>query len=466
MWIRRLLPALAALALLPAAPALADPPWSAPATIAAGIPAVSEPTIGFGASGLAVLSARLSTEANGVPSHGFTRLFGQQPGGGFAGRARLVLAGPPAPYGANRLALLRVPLAAGDRTIRDLDDAPRSSLGYSYGRSGGPLEVQVEGYRRLTTRADRFSGAIAANARGDVIAAWVEHLRGRDHLVAAVRRAGGAFGRPAVIGGTGTFGGVSVAVSPQGDLLVAYQRSTRSSAGGPIVRRVEARVRRARHDWGTPQRLGASSGFSAIDTAATEGGRMVVAWGTQDGGEEAGTPWIVRTALRPSGPHAFHSTQELERSQGIERPAGAVVAALAPDGAATVAWSSIAGANFPYIYPARVATAPPGAARFGPFQTLSPSAAVGDVAVDDRGDALVVAATLPIPGDNQTSDQVFASVRPAGAAAFAIPELISAPERARLPQAAFNPVTHQPAVVWVSAPQGATQTLRYSARTG
>ena len=465
MWILRLATTLAAVALLPAAPALADPPWSAPATITAGIPAVSEPTIGFGSSGLAVLSARLSTEANGFPSHGFTRLFGQQPGGGFAGRARLALAAPPAPYGASRLALLRVPLAEGDRTIRDSDD-PRSSLGYSYGRSGGPLEVSVEAYRRFTTQADKFSGAIAATARGDAIAAWVEHLRGRDHLVAAVRRAGGAFGRPAVIGGTGTFSDVSVAVSPQGDLLVAYQRSTRSSARSPVVRRVEARVRRAGHNWGTPQRLGASSGFSVIDTAAAEGGRMVVAWGTQDGGEEANTPWIVRAAVRASGPHAFHTASELERTQGIERPAGTVATALAPDGTATVAWSGIAGASFPHIYPARVATATPGAARFGAMQTLSPSAAVGDVAVDDGGTALVVAATLPTPGNSQTTEQVFASVRPAGASAFAIPELISAPERARLPQAAFNPVTHQAAVVWVSAPQGTTHRLRYAVRAG
>ena len=465
MWICRLVPALAALALLPTAAALADPPWSAPATITAGIPAVSEPTIGFGASGLAVLSARLSTEADGVPSRGFSRLFGQRPDGSFAGRARLVLAAPPAPYATSRLAFLRVPLTEGNRAIGDFEH-PESSLGYSFGRSGGPLEVSVEAYRRFTTRADRFSATIAANAAGDVLAAWVEHLRGRDHLVAAVRRAGGVFGRPAVIGGTGAFSAVSVAVSPQGDLLVAYQRSTRSSARAPIVRRVEARVRRAGHSWGAPQRLGPSSGFSAIATAGAPGGRMVVAWGTQDGGEEAGTPWIVRAAVRASGPHAFHSATQLERSQGIERPAGEVAAAMAPDGTATVAWSGIAGASFPHVYPARVATATPGAARFGTPQTLSPSAAVGDVAVDERGSALVVAATLPVPGDSQTSDQVLASVRPAGAAAFGIPELISAPERARFPRAAFAPVTNRPAVVWVSAPQGATQRLRYAARTG
>jgi hypothetical protein len=465
MSILRLALAVAALALLPTSAALADPPWSAPITITAGIPAVSEPTIGFGASGLAVLSARLSTEANGFPSHGFTRLFGQQPGGGFVGRARLALAAPPAPYGSNRLALLRVPLAEGDRTIRDSDD-PRSSLGYSYGRSGGPLEVSVEGYRRFTTQADKFSGTIAANARGDVIAAWVEHLSGRDHLVAAARRAGGAFGRPAVIGGTGFFSAVSAAVSPEGDLLVAYQRSLPRRGHAPD-RRVEARVRRAGHNWSQAQRLGASSGFSEIATAATTASRMVVAWGTQDGGEEAGTPWIVHAALRTNAlTGGFSRVQELERSEGIERPAGTVAAAIAPDGTATVAWSGITGTSFPHLYPARVATTGGGKTPFGAPLTLAPSAAVGDVAVDADGTALVVAATLPVPGDNQTSDQVFASLRPAGAAAFAIPELISAPERARLPQAAFNPVTHQPAVVWVSAPQGATQRLRYAARTG
>ena len=454
----------ATLVLLPAAPAPADPPWSAPVTIAAGIPAVSEPTIGFASSGLAVLSARLSTEANGVPSHGFSRLFGQQPDGSFVGRARLVLAAPPAPYGANRLALLRVPLTAGERTVADLA-APASSLGYGYGRSGGPLEVSVEGYRRFTQRADPFSGAIAANARGDVVAAWVEHLRGRDHLVAALRRAGGAFGRPAVIRGSGTFSAASVAMSPDGDALVAYQRTTRRSRG-PIVRRVEARVRRAGHAWGAPQRLGASSGFSAIDTAAAAGGRLVVAWGTQDGGEEAGTPWIVRAAVRARGANTFQSAQELEHSQGVERPAGQVAAAMAPDGTATVAWSSIVGTGFPHVYPARVASATGDGASFGVVQTLALSAAVGDVTSDAQGNALVVAATLPTPGDNQTSDQVLASLRPAGAAVFAAPELISAPERARLPRAAFDPVTHRPAVVWVSAPQGATQRLRYAERSG
>ena len=51
---------------------------------------------------------------------------------------------------------------------------------------------------------------------------------------------------------------------------------------------------------------------------------MVVAWGTQDGGEEADTPWIVRAAVRASGPHAVphraRSSSAARASSG--RPAG------------------------------------------------------------------------------------------------------------------------------------------------
>jgi len=466
---RRHAPVLAALAalaiaLLPTAPATAAPPWSAPLTVTAGIPQAGEPTIGFGSSGRAVLSARLATEAQGVPSRGFTRLFGEQPDGTFAGRARIVLAAPPAPYASSRLALLRLPLAAGNLTIADLE-RPATSLGYSFARSGGPLEVAVGAPRRLTTRADRDSAAIAANPRGDVVAVWVEHLRGRDHLMAAVRRAGGAFGRPAVLAGTGYVSSPAVAVAANGDLLVSYQRSIPRS-GGPLQRRVEARVRRAGHSWGAAQRLGASSGFSDISAAAAADGRMVVAWGTQDIGEEANSPWIVRAAVRDGGPHVFHSARQLESSEGIERPAGRVAAAIGNDGAVTVAWSGITGASYPHLYPARATIAAAGEFRFGGAQTLAPSAAVGDVATDATGATYVIWATLPEIGDNQTTDQVFASLRRAGEPSFTAPEEVSPAERATLPRAAADPVSGRPAVVWVSRPQGAAQALRFAARTG
>jgi hypothetical protein len=407
-----------------------------------------------------VLSARLTTNAGGLPSRGFTRLFGQQPDGSFAGRARLVLAAPPVAWGRSRLALLRLPLAKGNATIADLEH-PQTSLGSSFGRCCGELEVDPGGYRRLTTRADRDSGAIAASQRGDVAAAWVEHLPGRDHLVVALRRPGQPFGRPSVIAGSGSISSASVAYGAGGDLLVAYQRSI--SGPGRADRRVEARVRRVGHGWGAAQRLGASSGFSEISTAAAPNGRMVVAWGTQDLGEEANTPWIVRAAQRRPGAHGFDAAQDLEKSAGISRPAGRVAAAMEPDGTATVAWSGIAGTTFPHTYPARVATAAP-SAPFAAAQTLSPDAAVEDAAMSDQATALVVWATLPEPGNEQTTDQVFASLRLAAEPAFAAPEAVGPAERATLARAAFDPATGRPAVVWVSRAGGVAQRLRFAAR--
>jgi hypothetical protein len=246
---------------------------------------------------------------------------------------------------------------------------------------------------------------------------------------------------------------------------VGYQRSIRPAGGGPVERRVEARVRRAGHSWGAPQRLGESSGFSEIAATAAADGRMVVAWGTQDIGEEANSPWIVRAAVRDGGPHVFHSARRLESSEGIARPAGRVATAIASDGAVTVAWSGIVGARFPHAYPAWVATARPGAFSFA-SQTLAPNAAVEDVTTDATGATLVVWATLAQIGDNQTTDALFASLRPGAAPAFSPPEEVAPAERASLPRAAFDPVTGRPAVVWVSRAPGTTQRLRFSARTG
>ena len=61
------------------------------------------------------------------------------------------------------------------------------------------------------------------------------------------------------------------------------------------------------------------------------------------------------------------------------------------------------------------------------LQTLAPNAAAGDIATDARGAAVVVWATLSIAGINQLTEQVFASVRPPGGAAFAAPEAVSRP---------------------------------------
>lgn len=177
----RLAFAAAVIAVVVTTPARAEGPWSSPSTVTVGNPQLAEPTIAFGGNGRGLLSARITTKAHGTPSRGFSRLFAQQVDGSFSGRGRLVLAAPPAVYGKTRSALLRLPLAKGDLTGADLDpgERPQSSMGYAFGRTDGTFSA----YRRLTTRADRTTGAIAADDRGDVAAVWVEHRAGRDQLL-------------------------------------------------------------------------------------------------------------------------------------------------------------------------------------------------------------------------------------------------------------------------------------------
>lgn len=440
-------------------PARAEGPWSPPSTVTVGNPQLAEPTIAFGGDGRGLLSARITTEADGVPSRGFSRLFAEQGDGSFSGRGRLVLAAPPAVYGKTRTALLRLPLAEGNLTAADLE-RPNSSMGYAFGRTDGTFSA----YRRLTTRADRTTGAIAAADRGDVAAVWVEHRAGRDQLLVAIRRPNRDFARPTVIAGSGYLSSPVLTWSAGGDLLVAYQRSV--TTGRRTERRVEARVRRAGHSWGAAQRLGRSSGFSDIAVAAAPNGRMVVAWGTQDLGIQADKPWIVRAAMRPAGPQSFRAAQQLDVGDLHERPVGRVAAAMAPNGTATVAWSRIA----------RTRSGPQAATanstlRFGAAQQLSPSGAVGDVAVSRDGNALVVWASPAHVLNDDTSAQVFASLRPARQRAFAAPEAVGPREGAHQPRAAFDPLTDRPAVVWIAQPgtpaqpESQTQLLRYSHRT-
>jgi hypothetical protein len=102
--------------------------------------------------------------------------------------------------------------------------------------------------------------------------------------------------------------------------------------------------------------------------------------------------------------------------------------------------------------------------RFGAPQELWPSAAAGDVAVGPDGTTLVVWATLPEPGNNQTSDQVFASLR-AQARTPLRPLRRSAPPGAHGRRAAFDPVTGRPAIVWIDqSSHGRTQDLRFARR--
>src|SRR5436190_19850014 len=222
--------------------------------------------------------------------------------------------------------------------------------------------------------------------------------------------------------------------------------------GRRSVREVDAFVARPRRGFGPRLIVGPQNGFTNIAAAVNRAGKAVVAWGTQDGGEEANTPWTVRAATLPAGARTFRPAQTLYVSQGIDRPAATVALGLTDAGIATVAWSGVSGTRPSFTYPVLASTSD-GAGRFGVPQEVAPNGALGDLALARDGRALLTWARVA-GGSYQITDQVFAALRPAGATAFGPPEAVAPPDVASEPHAAFDPVTGRPTVVWSARPNG------------
>jgi hypothetical protein len=445
--------ALAAAALLAPASTAVAASWSAPATLGPSGGSVIDPAIAFGSAAGPLISAGFRQDVGyspGLPLQTVTRLFA-----GTSQRAQVRLVAPPAAYGAARAAFLR-------RSPRDRDAAPTMTLGVSLGDvAGNPGR-----FRFLSSLAIPDSTAIAANDAGVVAVAWIEATRGIDgRLRLAVRRPGGRFARAVTVaagavgrptGGTVSGRGVALAVGGRGEVLVAYQRE-RGRA-----RTIEARVLGRR--LGRPQTLGPQRGLVDLSAAMAPNGRAIVAWGSQDVGEEANEAYRVYAAARSVGSSRFGAAQALDRGGPAIRPDGRVALAVGRDGAAIVAWSSPLGSYSAGPRSAvRVASAGP-RGRFGAQRELAPSGAVGDIAIGAGGAAIVV--WSQVAGEEEPLD-VIAALQPAGANAFGSPEAVSPPERASYPAAAFDPRSGQPVVVWAATPAGSQgQVLRMARRSG
>jgi hypothetical protein len=417
-------------------------PWSEPVSVGAPEFGSGDPAIAFARDGTSVLSTNAVARPNGVSTG---RLVIRAPDGTVtATRLPGQLAAEPVVYGRGRLALLYMRGSVGPRG--------RTRLSVSFGTTAAP----VSGLRPhvLATfapaQAELGGGpAIAVSGQGEVAVAWTEFLqRGRiqglgiHRLRLAVRPPGRAFGRPRTLAtASGVIQDAALAYGRTGDLLVAYgtervRERTR--------RTVQARLRRAHRAFGPAQVLGPHEGLLDLSAAMARSGRAAVAWGTQDGGEEAGVPYRIRAATRAPGSATFGRVQLLDSGGGVvERPYGALALGLGPDGSATVAWSNIAnGSN-----PVRVSIAGP-STRFRPAGQVAPNGAVADVAVRSDGAALMLWTAFTEEPD--ADNQIQAAVRPPGALAFGSTENVSAlePRQLSLGRAAFDPVTGRAAVVW------------------
>jgi hypothetical protein len=194
------------------------------------------------------------------------------------------------------------------------------------------------------------------------------------------------------------------------------------------------------------------------------GGRAVVAWDSQDVGEEANEAYRVYAAVRSAGSARFGAAQLLDPGGPAIRSPGRVALGLGRDGSAVVAWSSPRGSFAGGISSAvRVASAGP-RGRFGLQRELAPSGAVGEVAVGAGGAALVVWSQL---APEEEPVDVIAALRPGGASAFGAPEAVSPSERAHDPSVAFDPRTGHAVVAWAATPAGSQgEVLRVAERSG
>ncbi len=483
----RSIPLLAAALAVLAAPATALAGWSAPADLGPPADYALSPALAFAPAGGGLLGWRVRAQpsgAGGLPNainivagghnDGIQGRLSALGAGGTPGAVRTVadtLAAGPVLDRRGRGLVLRTRVLGSDP-----NGNRRVRLWWSEVGPGGALGRRVP----LATATLTHDPALAMDADGDALAAWAEYrppatrlqLWGRYRVRAAWRPAGGRFGAPVTLFDTQAIdfehlGAVTAVVGPGGAAAVVFADAHETRHGER--REVYAWTRGCRRGFGRTLAAGPHSGYAQTAAAMTAAGRLVVAWGTQDGGEEANRPWIVRAATLAPCARRFSRAQTLDAGGGISAAEGDVVAAADPRGRATVAWSAVRGRGASLTFP--VMTAAAGAdGRFAAPQELAPSGAVGGIAVRADGAAVVTWADLV---RYQTTDRAMAAVRPAGATAFGAPEPIAAPDVAGPPVVAFDPATGRPTAAWPARPAGrdpslgiaTTAVLRVATRT-
>jgi hypothetical protein len=465
--------ALAPVALLVACAApstAAGAPWSAPVDLGPPADYVLAPAVAFTHTGLGLLTWQRRAQpalAGGLP--GATSVIVKQRNDGVVSRA-LALGLPGATVQATADSIAAGPVFEdGGRglVLRTLSLSPdgdgnrRRRLSWSAVSGAGRIG-------RAHTIATATLGAdpsLAEDHRGNAIAAWSEYSPtsaksdvGTYRIRAAWRPAGRAFGTPVTLyrtdaPGYARNGAVTAAIGREGRAVIAFAdlqiRKRRD------LKRVLVWSRTPRRGFAGPQAIGTHSDAADFALAVTDRGRIFVGWGTQDGGEEANTPWILRVASRRPGAARFGAARVLDRgaSSRLRPPDGAVRLVADPEGHATLAWTAVRpGATYPVL----VATSDAGG-HFGAMQQVAPAGVLGGLAMRQDGTAILtyarIASTSPF-GDMGT-DQVFAVLRPRLSALFGAPEAIAGPDHALAPVVAFDQRSGRPTAAWPARPRGA-----------
>jgi hypothetical protein len=429
--------ALAAAALGAAAStAGAAPPWSAPAAVPGFVP--ETPALAFSAAGVGMLATDTGggTAANAVGPHTVGALADDND----------AFPGPVFPVTATNFALgdrfglygLQRIVGLGTHFSRGHDRA-----GLVFGDVGEKLtDVRFRG----PTDRSGFGEALAVNARGDVAAAFGVCANGacvHQSIYLVIRRAGASPLGSIRLDNVAVGQIAAAAINARGDAIVAWQAN-----GG-----VFARIRTAGGTLYKTERLGnPGEPVRAISAVITADRAASVAWEAQDVGEaDPHSPATVDATFKAAGAsHHFHSSQRLGSvpalTTGHYLSGRAVKLVLGPDGRITAAWTTFENGRFV------VRAAGLSGFRFAGAATLSDpaiDAILQDADAGPSGEVGVVWETGVAghdPGVGPTG--LIAAFRAPGAAAFGPPETI-APDNADLGMSLrFDPSTGRAVAAW------------------
>jgi hypothetical protein len=302
----------------------------------------------------------------------------------------------------------------------------------------------------------RHVPALAVNRRGYGVAAWERAEGKRSSVVVSLRRPDHAFGRARRISRRGLIDNLTTAVDARGDVIVAWRERDRG---------VQVRIRRAGHRFGRTIRPGRTDSSAVLASALSRRGHVIVVWATQQTNEGEAEGLARVEAVVGSVRRGLGARQRLETfAEGRKLSAfgSKPGAAFTARGEGLVAWKGDDGSH------ARVRSAVLAGGRFTRPQALSAPGEAGvlqDLETGASGQAAVLWARVPDPGGPA---QLVSSYRPSRAD-FGPVETVAPPDPElllvdRSPSLAFDPVTGQPAAIWIREDGGGAQRVEVATR--
>jgi hypothetical protein len=150
----------------------------------------------------------------------------------------------------------------------------------------GSTAGRFDAYRQIAPSAD--PPAVAVNPAGDALVAFTP--QGKAGVRIAERRAGGGFGAPRTVSGVNGVG-AAVALNARGDRVVAWVDRTG----------VHARIAPAGRSWGPAQRVSRDRLAGGLRALVAENGRVVVTWAYAEVSESHPARLQAGVAVHPRG---------------------------------------------------------------------------------------------------------------------------------------------------------------------